>query len=336
MHMQWCPVVPDSYMTSDILLGCDMLDQAPFTYNKQKKTLVWACCTYVVGHVRSVRSQVSRARACPIEPFSPTQSTPHINLISPVKLGVHQSKFQDVTVKETPGATLITYPQPLITHNGHPCLVHVNEEDTIHIPVTNPSKKERILKRGTCLGSYEKVEQPPSLAIRTTREINNDLLPHNDLVVQQGTPVQRLDEIISQLNLEHLSQRERQELGNVTRRHDALFILDKHELGLISDDPVNIKVRDPQPSRSPMYRYLEQAKEIIAEMLLDMEKREMIERSTAAWLSPNVLVSKPDGSKRMCLDYRHVNKHLAADVHPLPRLDELIEQTAGHQYCHSR
>ncbi len=34
----------------------------------------------------------------------------------------------------------------------------------------------------------------------------------------------------------------------------------------------------------------------------------------------------------MCLDYRHVNKHLAADVHPLPRLDELIEQTAGHQY----
>ncbi len=67
-------------------------------------------------------------------------------------------------------------------------------------------------------------------------------------------------------------------------------------------------------------------------MLLDVEKREMIERSTAAWLSPIVLVNKPNESKRMCLDYRHVNKHLAADVHPLPRLDKLIEQTAGHQY----
>ncbi len=78
-----------------------------------------------------------------------------------------------------------------------------------------------------------------------------------------------------------------------------------------------------------MYRYPEQAKEIIAEMLLDMEKREIIERSTAAWLSPIVLENKPDGSKRMCLDYRHVNKHLAADVHPLPRLDKLIEQTAA-------
>ncbi len=54
-----------------------------------------------------------------------------------------------------------------------------------------------------------------------------------------------------------------------------------------------------------MYRYPEQAKEIIAEMLLNMEKREIIERSTAAWLSPIVLVNKPDGNKRMCLDYHH-------------------------------
>ncbi len=69
-------------------------------------------------------------------------------------------------------------------------------------------------------------------------------------------------------------------------------------IGLISGDPVNIKVKDPQPSRRPMYRYPEQAKEIIAEMLLDMEKREIIEISTAAWLSPIVLVNKPDGSIR--------------------------------------
>ncbi len=95
--------------------------------------------------------------------------------------------------------------------------------------------------------------------------------------MQQGTQAQRLDEIIGQLNLEHLSQRERQEFSNVIRRHDALFILDKHELGLISGDPVNIKVKDSQPSRSPINRYPEQAKEVIVEMLLDMEKREIIE-----------------------------------------------------------
>ncbi len=34
----------------------------------------------------------------------------------------------------------------------------------------------------------------------------------------------------------------------------------------------------------------------------------------------------------MCLDYRHVNKHLATDVYPLPCLEELVEQATGHSY----
>ncbi len=71
---------------------------------------------------------------------------------------------------------------------------------------------------------------------------------------------------------------------------------------------------------------------IISDMLDDMENRDIIQRPTVAWLSPIILVNKPDGSKRMCLDYRHVNKHLATDVYPLPRLEELVEQAAGHPY----
>ncbi len=63
-----------------------------------------------------------------------------------------------------------------------------------------------------------------------------------------------------------------------------------------------------------------------------MEEKGVIEPSTAAWLSPIVLVSKPDGSKRMCLDYRGVNKHLATDIYPLPRLEELVEMASGNKY----
>ncbi len=32
----------------------------------------------------------------------------------------------------------------------------------------------------------------------------------------------------------------------------------------------------------------------------------------------------------MCLDYRHVNKHLVTDIYPLPRSEELVDQAAGH------
>ncbi len=100
----------------------------------------------------------------------------------------------------------------------------------------------------------------------------------------------------------------------------------------MSGPPAKINVDDPRPSRGPKYRYPEEAKTLIAEMLQDMEDRNIIEKSTSAWLSPIVLVNKPDGSKRMCLDYRHVNKHLSTDIYPLPRLEELVEQAAGQQF----
>ncbi len=45
------------------------------------------------------------------------------------------------------------------------------------------------------------------------------------------------------------------------------------------------------------------------------------------------LVNEPDGSKRMCLDYSHFIKHLATDIHPLLRLEELVDQAASHNFC---
>ncbi len=63
-----------------------------------------------------------------------------------------------------------------------------------------------------------------------------------------------------------------------------------------------------------------------------MEDKEATEPATATWLSPIVLVSKPDGCKRLCLDYWDVNKHLATDIYPLPRLKELVEVASGNKY----
>ncbi len=34
----------------------------------------------------------------------------------------------------------------------------------------------------------------------------------------------------------------------------------------------------------------------------------------------------------MCLDYRHVDKHLATDIYPLPRLEEQVDLAAGHNF----
>ena len=48
----------------------------------------------------------------------------------------------------------------------------------------------------------------------------------------------------------------------------------------------------------------------------------------SAWSSPIVLVGKPVGTIRFCVDYRKVNDVSCFDAYPMPRVDEL--STAGH------
>ncbi|KAL0439943.1 UNVERIFIED_CONTAM: Pro-Pol polyprotein [Sesamum latifolium] len=47
------------------------------------------------------------------------------------------------------------------------------------------------------------------------------------------------------------------------------------------------------------------------------------------WLFNVVLVPKPGGKWRMCIDFRDLNKACPKDFYPLPRMDQLVDSTSG-------
>ncbi|CAI7888030.1 unnamed protein product [Closterium sp. NIES-53] len=59
-----------------------------------------------------------------------------------------------------------------------------------------------------------------------------------------------------------------------------------------------------------------------------LEKR-LIRPSTSPYGAPVLFTSKPDGSLRMCIDYRALNKQTIKNKYPIPRIDDLLDQLRG-------
>ena len=49
------------------------------------------------------------------------------------------------------------------------------------------------------------------------------------------------------------------------------------------------------------------------------------------WLANVVMVKKANGKWRMCVDFTDLNQTCPKDSFPLPRIDQLVDSTAGHK-----
>ncbi|XP_052736657.1 uncharacterized protein LOC128197864 [Vigna angularis] len=61
----------------------------------------------------------------------------------------------------------------------------------------------------------------------------------------------------------------------------------------------------------------------------DLLEKQFIRPSASPWGAPVLLVKKKDGSSRLCVDYRQLNKLTIKNKYPLPRIDDLMDQLHG-------
>ncbi|GKF37578.1 hypothetical protein Tco_0114336 [Tanacetum coccineum] len=64
----------------------------------------------------------------------------------------------------------------------------------------------------------------------------------------------------------------------------------------------------------------------LAEQLKELSEKGFIRLSSSPWGAPILFVKKKDGSFRMCIDYRELNKLTVKNCYPLPRIDDLFDQ----------
>ncbi|GJX08939.1 putative nucleotidyltransferase, ribonuclease H [Tanacetum coccineum] len=84
-------------------------------------------------------------------------------------------------------------------------------------------------------------------------------------------------------------------------------------------------------AKSP-YRLAPSEMQELSEQLQELQDKGFIRPSHSPWGAPVLFVKKKDGSFRMCIDYRELNKLTIKNRYPLPRIDDLFDQLQGARY----
>ncbi|GKC65811.1 putative reverse transcriptase domain-containing protein [Tanacetum coccineum] len=90
---------------------------------------------------------------------------------------------------------------------------------------------------------------------------------------------------------------------------------------------------DLMPGASPVartpYRLAPFEMKELLEQLQELSDKSFIRPSSSPWGASVLFVKKKDGSFRMCIDYRELNKLTVKNRYPLPRIDDLFDQLQG-------
>ncbi|KAI3695188.1 hypothetical protein L1987_78177 [Smallanthus sonchifolius] len=81
-------------------------------------------------------------------------------------------------------------------------------------------------------------------------------------------------------------------------------------------------------ARAP-YRLAPSEMKELASQLQELSDKGFIRPSHSPWGAVILFVKKKDGSFRMCIDYRELNKLTIKNRYPLPRIDDLFDQLQG-------
>jgi dUTPase len=204
------------------------------------------------------------------------------------------------------GLSLVTPVQrrrsPAFVTNG---LIDLPVEGTVMMLVANFSEEPLMIRRGRVVGE---AEEPPSVLVVGVDQAGSE------------NPSSSVEAALNDLELE-VSDEERPRVLEMLKRHSKLW---DGRLGQVQGVEHCIPTTG-DPIRQQPYRCGMKTREAVEAEIKRMSDLGVIEPATSEWAAPIVLIPKPDGSLRFCIDYRRLNALTVRDSYPLPRMDDCLD-----------
>ena len=131
-------------------------------------------------------------------------------------------------------------------------------------------------------------------------------------------------------NCNELNEDEKAQFREMMIEWQDIFAQHPYDTGYCDYIPHTIDTGDAKPIRQKARRLSPHMRPEVDKCVTDLLEHGIISPSESPWASPIVMVLKPSGKWRFCLDYREINKVTRVDAWPLPRIDESLEALQGN------
>ncbi|KAL2076346.1 hypothetical protein ACEWY4_028049 [Coilia grayii] len=129
-----------------------------------------------------------------------------------------------------------------------------------------------------------------------------------------------------------LTQRQAAQAQSLFDKYSTIFSQSEANLGCTSLITHEIPLLDDAPVRQPYRRIPPSQYEVVKAHIQQLLDSQVIRESSSPYSSPIVLVTKKDGSLRLCVDYRQLNTKTRRDAYPLPRIEESLDALSGAKW----
>ena len=129
-----------------------------------------------------------------------------------------------------------------------------------------------------------------------------------------------------------LTKRESKQFDNLANKLEKFIAKDINELGKSSLFKHVIHTVDEIPVYIPPYRKSHYEREEVKKQIQEMLDAGIIRPSKSPYSSPIILVPKPNGTKRMCIDFRCLNKKTVQQNFPIPVILDILDRLNGSKY----
>lgn len=206
------------------------------------------------------------------------------------------------------------------------------EYGTLYAPITNVSSLDVWLFPRRVVSTVQvasvEVEASDSLAFL----VNQTTSERVAFIATQQVSIDNTVESLEFPSFEGLTEEQVMQAKALLLKYSHLFSKEEGDIGCTELIVHAILLQDDIPVRQPYRRLPPSQYEVVKKHIKQLLDSQIVRESSSPYSSPIVVVTKKDGSIRLCVDYRQLNAKTRKDAYPLPRIEESLDELSGEKW----